>query len=187
MTPTVGIRTVELAPPALEESDSSDHEGDSAPCRVLEDPLYQLDNLTEVDKELVEVYGDTVHLNDGAHLDGGVPDDKDWQQRWIQLTAVPSKHYDVPKGPVGRRFIEVYAKLMDGCIERLWNSEKFLVFPMVMLQRVKGTNNSHDIRRRIEHCMDLWEAGEYDQLVEDTIATARRQLPANQKQESDEH
>eukprot|EP00957_Ditylum_brightwellii_P156000 11873668-Ditylum_brightwellii.AAC.1 len=68
------------APPALEESDCSDFEGDSAPCRVLEDPLYQLDNLTKVDKKLVEVYGDTVHLNDGAHLDGGVPDNKAWQQ-----------------------------------------------------------------------------------------------------------
>eukprot|EP00957_Ditylum_brightwellii_P004874 371144-Ditylum_brightwellii.AAC.1 len=58
---------------------------------------------------------------------------------------------------------------------------------MVVLQRVKGTNNSHDIRRRIEHRIDLWEAREYGQLVEDTVATARRQLPANQQQESDAH
>eukprot|EP00957_Ditylum_brightwellii_P198933 15162881-Ditylum_brightwellii.AAC.1 len=58
---------------------------------------------------------------------------------------------------------------------------------MVVLQQIKGTTNSHDIRRRIEHRMDLWEAEEYDQLVEDTLETARRQLPANQKQESDEH
>eukprot|EP00957_Ditylum_brightwellii_P174155 13259332-Ditylum_brightwellii.AAC.1 len=54
---------------------------------------------------------------------------------------------------------------------------------MVVLQRIKGTTNSHDIRRRIEHRMDLWEAEEYDQLVEDTMATAWRQLPANQNQE----
>eukprot|EP00957_Ditylum_brightwellii_P118015 9001032-Ditylum_brightwellii.AAC.1 len=52
---------------------------------------------------------------------------------------------------------------------------------------VKGTNNSHGIRRRIDHRLDLWEAGEYEQLVEDTVATARQQLPANQRQESDVH
>eukprot|EP00957_Ditylum_brightwellii_P057105 4327434-Ditylum_brightwellii.AAC.1 len=58
---------------------------------------------------------------------------------------------------------------------------------MVILQRVKGTNNSHDIRRRIEHRIDLWDKEEYDQLVEDTLATAPRQLPANQRQESEAH
>eukprot|EP00957_Ditylum_brightwellii_P093754 7138249-Ditylum_brightwellii.AAC.1 len=86
---------------------------------------------------------------------------------------MPGKRYDVPKGPVGRRFIEVYTQLVDGCVERKWNSKKFLVFPMVVLQQVKGTNNSHDIRRRIEHRIDLWEKEEFDQLVEDTLATAR--------------
>eukprot|EP00957_Ditylum_brightwellii_P037900 2866194-Ditylum_brightwellii.AAC.1 len=58
---------------------------------------------------------------------------------------------------------------------------------MVVLQRVKGTNNLHDIRCRIEHHIDLWEAREYGQLVEDTVVTARRQLPANQRQESEAH
>eukprot|EP00957_Ditylum_brightwellii_P171235 13035270-Ditylum_brightwellii.AAC.1 len=68
-------------------------------------------------------------------MDGGVPDDKEWQHRWSQLTAVPSKHYDVPKGPVEQRFVEVYTQLVDGCIERKWNSEKFLIFPIVVLQQ----------------------------------------------------
>eukprot|EP00957_Ditylum_brightwellii_P120365 9184134-Ditylum_brightwellii.AAC.2 len=58
---------------------------------------------------------------------------------------------------------------------------------MAVLQRVKETNNSHDIRCRIEHRLDLWEAEEIDQLVEDTTATARRQLPANQHQETEAH
>eukprot|EP00957_Ditylum_brightwellii_P012013 906307-Ditylum_brightwellii.AAC.1 len=58
---------------------------------------------------------------------------------------------------------------------------------MVILQRVKGISNSHDIHRRIDHRIVLWEAGEYEQLVEDTVATARRQMPANQHQESDAH
>eukprot|EP00957_Ditylum_brightwellii_P182416 13896280-Ditylum_brightwellii.AAC.1 len=42
--------------PALEESDCSDDDGDLTTCCVLEDPLYHLDNLLEVDKKLIEVY-----------------------------------------------------------------------------------------------------------------------------------
>eukprot|EP00957_Ditylum_brightwellii_P126209 9621882-Ditylum_brightwellii.AAC.1 len=58
---------------------------------------------------------------------------------------------------------------------------------MVILQRVKGTNSSHDIHHRIEHRLNLWEAGEFEQLVEDTVATARWQMPANQHQETEAH
>eukprot|EP00957_Ditylum_brightwellii_P159211 12117915-Ditylum_brightwellii.AAC.2 len=93
----------------------------------------------------------------------------------------------MPKGPVGRRFIKVYTLLVDRCIERKWNSEQFLIFPMVILQRVKGTNNSHNIHRRIEHCYDLWDAYEFNQLVEDTVATARWQMLINQHQETETH
>eukprot|EP00957_Ditylum_brightwellii_P119969 9155723-Ditylum_brightwellii.AAC.1 len=66
-----------------------------------------------MDRKLIEVYGDTVHLNNGMHMDGGILEDKEWQSWWTLLTAVPSKRYDVPKGPVGRRFIETYTQLVD--------------------------------------------------------------------------
>eukprot|EP00957_Ditylum_brightwellii_P092867 7069384-Ditylum_brightwellii.AAC.1 len=81
--------------------------------RVLEDILYQLDHLTEVDCKLIEVYSDMVHLNNRSHMDGGIPDDKDWQQQWLSLSALPSKRYNVPKGKVGRQFIVVHTNLIN--------------------------------------------------------------------------
>eukprot|EP00957_Ditylum_brightwellii_P032772 2484457-Ditylum_brightwellii.AAC.1 len=97
-----------LVSPALEELDESDDEADSSQNCAFKDPLYQFDTLTEVDRKLIEVYADTVQLNDGAHLNGGIPDDGEWQKQWTQLTALPRKQYNTPKGPVGRWFIEVY-------------------------------------------------------------------------------
>jgi hypothetical protein len=33
------------------------------------------------DNQLVTVYGDSIHCNDGRHLDGGVANDSVWQRR----------------------------------------------------------------------------------------------------------
>eukprot|EP00957_Ditylum_brightwellii_P057947 4393573-Ditylum_brightwellii.AAC.1 len=58
---------------------------------------------------------------------------------------------------------------------------------MVVLQKLKGMNNSHDIQRWINHHLDLWDRGEYAQLVKDTLSTIHRHMPANQQTEMDKH
>ena len=44
-----------------------------------EDP--QLQRLTDADRWLCSIYGDTIHQNDGTHLDGGIGavDNAKWQ------------------------------------------------------------------------------------------------------------
>jgi hypothetical protein len=37
---------------------------------------------SEADRRLIAVYGDTLHANDGTHLDGGIAEDKLWQRLW---------------------------------------------------------------------------------------------------------
>jgi hypothetical protein len=51
--------------------------------RVIEE-YSKLQPFTPADHCLMEVYGDTIHLNDGTHLDGGigVANDLIWQRRW---------------------------------------------------------------------------------------------------------
>ena len=88
---------------------------------------------TNTDRKLLGVYGDFVHQNDGTHLDGGIEDDRIWQERWKKLVVLPTKRYDAPRGGVGRQFVEGLADELEGI--RKWNSERFLVFQMVTLQR----------------------------------------------------
>jgi hypothetical protein len=61
---------------------------------------------TPVDALLDGVYGDHPHQNDGCHLDGGISHDKTWQRRWKRVVQLPIAAYAVPKGRVGRRFVE---------------------------------------------------------------------------------
>eukprot|EP00957_Ditylum_brightwellii_P044754 3394045-Ditylum_brightwellii.AAC.1 len=148
---------------------------------VLEDPLYTLESLTPIDKRLISVYGDTVHHDDGTHMSGGIDDDKVWQSRWNSLTALPCQQYDVPPSKVGHCFVELLATQINGVTECKWNSNHFIVFPILILQCLKGTKASHNICRCIDHQLDLWEQGKFDQLCEDTVATCQRQILANQK------
>ena len=124
---------------------------------------------TEVDKELQRVYGDYVHKNLGTHLDGGVRDDADWQRRWRALVVWPSRRFEVPKGAVGHKYVAQITKELSGIMNRTWNSERFLVFQMVILQRSPKVVSATAIRNRIKSRLQLWMNGEFEWLVHDTV------------------
>ena len=52
------------------------------------------------------------------------------------------------------------------------NSEKFIVFQSVILQRSREVKKTKDIRRRIEGRLRDWKEGRYDMLVQDTVRTS---------------
>jgi hypothetical protein len=120
-------------------------------------PIGDLPGVTasDADRKLMEVYGDYIHQNDGSHLDGGIKDDAVWQEHWRKLVILPPQRYDSPSGPVGRRFVRLLTKELEGIHSRKWNSEKFLVFQMVILQRSKEvTGVAGNIKRRLSRRMD---------------------------------
>eukprot|EP00957_Ditylum_brightwellii_P201125 15324167-Ditylum_brightwellii.AAC.1 len=61
------------------------------------------------------------------------------------------------------------AKILDSILERKWNLERFIVFTVVILQHQKEVRSYHNVRRWMEHWMDLWEKRYYRALIEDTI------------------
>ena len=120
---------------------------------------------TPEDLRLREVYGDWVHGNPGTHLDGGISEDGRWQKWWRDLAVMPPCRYDAPSGKVGRRFVNVLMREMRGVLVRRWNSERFIVFQTVTLQRARHVTASRDIRRLIEKRLDAWETGCHKMLV----------------------
>ncbi len=91
--------------------------------------------ILDADRILEKVYGDYVHQNSGAHLDGGITNNAMWQGFWRRLIACPSSTYDVPSGAVGKRLVEKIAEELRGVKSRKWNSERFVLFSLVVLQR----------------------------------------------------
>ena len=122
------------------------------------------------DLRLRDVLGDYPHRNPGKHLAGGVTDDRLWQQRWRRLVAYHPRHYGVPSGRVGRRFVQLLANEFRGVRDRKWNGERPLVFATVVLQATGRARKAHEIRRRLTARMDAWEAGKHPALVDDSVA-----------------
>ena len=49
-------------------------------------------------------FGDVVHQNNSTHIDSGIEDEK-------ELTSLRSNQYNLPKGVVGRRFLDILTAL----------------------------------------------------------------------------
>ena len=64
--------------------------------------------------------------------------------------------------------MNILVREIAGLRNREWNSERFLVFPAVILQTTLGTTRARDIRKRLTQRMDRWDKGKYDTLVDDT-------------------
>ena len=132
---------------------------------LAEDP--QLQCLTDADRRLCSIYGDTIHQNDGTHLDGGigVAIDAKWQRFHLRIAACNLQLYDLPNGRWAHRFLETLTHLWNGVVERRWNSERPLVFLACILQRVRGISRMHDIKPIIWGRLDAWDAERYVALV----------------------
>ena len=78
--------------------------GHFVPCHCTdaefraEDP--RLQRLTDADRQLCSVYGDTIHQNDGTHFDGriGVAEDAKWQRFHLRVAACNLPVYNFPNG-----------------------------------------------------------------------------------------
>ena len=70
----------------------------------------QKQELFPCDNQLISVYRDTIHRNDGRHMDGGVADDIVWQRRYDRVVAHPHPMYNPPKGGLGHWVVLTMAK-----------------------------------------------------------------------------
>ena len=135
--------------------------------------------LSPAEKLLQKVYGDSVHTNDGTQLDGGIENDKIWQDYWYQIVSYSHPLYDAPFGAVGKRFVSMMANLWQDVMDRKCNSEIPILFPTIILRKKYGIYKAKDIKRRITRRLDAWDNQKFDALVQDTIDQARQSIGKN--------
>jgi hypothetical protein len=112
--------------------------------------------LTPGDRQLDAIYGDHCRSNPGDHLDGGVPGDSLWQSHWRRVVQISPSLYSVPNGAVARRFFTLLVNEWRTAREdRTSNSEKPLVFPVVILHKTLAVRRAKDIRALITQRLDL--------------------------------
>ncbi len=135
--------------------------------------------VTAADRLLDAAFGDHVHDNDGTHLQGGFSDDALWQRRWRRRAQIATTRYQAPAGRVGRRFLAILTSEFRGVRERLWNSERPLVFVATVLQTTPGVRRAKDIRSRLAQRMDLWDQGHFKALVDDAEGEVLSRQPSS--------
>ena len=147
----------------------------SAGYRVMEDDP-KLQNLSRADELLLSVYGDTIHLNDGMHLHGGIGDveNEKWQRWWLKVVSGDLKLWTPPrKHKAGKEVVIMFANEMQGVRLRKWNSERAMIFLPMILNRKSGVVKASAITKIITHRLELWKAGRYVELVNEVVAEAR--------------
>ena len=144
------------------------------------------DHPPDADQRLTEVFGDTIHRNDGRHLNGGIADDQCWQTRYDTVVANTHTLYLPSQGRIGAAIITQFATELRGVRERKWNSERPLMFVACILRRRRGCVKAADIKRRIEKRLSLWQEGRFDALIQDITASALADAGPRYTQEDDE-
>jgi hypothetical protein len=169
--PSAATKEANQAPtPAVDGTKGTERKEKEHEIRFDEDKHLPAYALTATDIKMDAVYGNHVHSNDGTHLTGGIIDNYVWQDYWRRLTVFPETFYNIPKGPTGKRFLGMLTKELSGIIDRKWNSERFIVFSIDILQRQPLVVRARDIKKRLEWRMDAWRDSKYSMLVQDTAS-----------------
>jgi hypothetical protein len=110
------------------------------------DPLLQ--SFTGADRKLHGVFGDTIHHNDGRHLDGGIGEDEDrkWQHLHERVVTACLPLYSLPNGWWDKRFLALQTALwrdvrLQGC-----NSKKACVFAPLILCWVRSKKTMSEVK-----------------------------------------
>jgi hypothetical protein len=118
------------------------------------DPLLQI--FTGADRKLHGVFGDTIHHNDGRHLNGGIGKDKDrkWQRLHERVVAARLPLYSLPNGRWAKRFLTMQTALWHDVRERGCNSEKACVFAPLILCRVRSKKTMSEVKTLVRSRME---------------------------------
>ena len=93
-------------------------------------------------------------------------------KRGERLIYMPTQRYDVPSSLIGNRYVGILLVELKGIWNRHLNAERVIVFQTVILQCVSQVPISINIRDHIDSCLDLWNKGAYDKLVQDSHRAA---------------
>ena len=137
-----------------------------------------------IDEKLIKIYNDTIHLNDGSYMHNNIDNYDEWQTYWRKIISLNHQLYTPPQGKIGSIFINQLTEEWKGARTNKWNSERPLLFPILILQKSKNVIKKDDIKQRILFRIDAWSRNPFQELVEDTFTdTIYNSKPSTKKTE----
>ncbi len=124
-------------------------------------PLLQI--FTGADQKLHGIFGDTIHHNNGRHLDGGIGEDEDrkWQRLHDCVVAACLPLFSLPNGRWAKQFLALQTALWHDVRLRGWDLEKACIFAPLILRRVQSKKTMSEVKTLVWSRMDAWEASRF--------------------------
>ena len=93
-----------------------------------------------------------VYVRGECGEDGWVPSNVE------KLVCLPTQRYNVPSRKFGRKIVTTLSVELNGIQDWKWNSERVIVFQLVILQRSQDVNNAKNIRAHtvLNQLLELW-------------------------------
>ena len=97
----------------------------------------------------------------------------EWCSCWETVTQLSGRHFDLPRGACGHRYIDLLCNEVNLLIRDFFPSERIIIFSSVILQRDRWVRRLRDIKRVLERRMDLWSDNNIDLLIQEAVCCDR--------------
>ena len=133
-----------------------------------------------VDIKMKQAFGVPLLNSDGK------PRDDQWGKIWERLTKLRGKLYTLPGGATAKRFISLYEREINAFVDGQRNSESFVCFPSLILQKDKNFKKTKDIRSLLKRRMTMWDNGQFDELIKEAEQCDRKLSQSSGKMNVDQ-
>ena len=100
-------------------------------------------------------------------------EDLTWHKHWLAVTKLSRRHYDLPRGPCGRRYIDLLSQKIQYLSQASFPLYRLIVYSSVVLQSDKSARTVSDIRLTLDQRIMMWKDRKYDLLVQEAIRCNR--------------
>ena len=118
----------------------------------------------ELDVLMLTAYGSTIIPTPSTNT---LP--SEWCSRWETVTQLSGRHFDLPRGACGHRYIDLLCNEVNLLIRDSFPSERIIIFSSVILQRDRSVRRLRDVKRVLERRMDLWSDNNIDLLIQEAV------------------
>ena len=116
---------------------------------------------TSPDHMMMKAYGATLLYSDSGNCNS------QWCQRWSHVIQHQGKHYSLPGGSIGKKYIDILNEKLHHLSAGAFLSERVIVFCSVILQSDHLIWKGTDSCQLLERHMAMWQNGQFDALLQE--------------------
>jgi hypothetical protein len=119
----------------------------------------------------------------GAHLDFSTSTTPDTFEGklWMRCANLKGRQYRPPTNAIGKRLVHKLAEEVMALVRKEKTSEWLIIFQTVILQSNRMVMKGSAISSLIERRLDMWERGEYTELVKEAERCNREYIVMSRK------